>query len=267
MVVEEERGFWEEPFFAPIVRGATAGLAASGIQLILALAQSRRDHEQLTNYLTARHVDGVLLCSLRSDDPLPRQLEACGMPVAMVGAPTGYTPSYGVDLDNSNGARSAALHLLARGRRRLATITGPLDIQAGVDRYTGFRRALTEAGATPGGTKHGDFTRGSGIAAMQALLADDPELDAVFAANDSMAIGALQVLRESGRRVPDDVAVIGFDDSPLAIEADPPLTSVHQPLEEMGHAIARLMVALLNQETVLEPKVIFQPRLVIRQSC
>ncbi|NEE17325.1 LacI family transcriptional regulator [Streptomyces sp. SID7499] len=266
VAVDEERVFWEEPYFSAIVRGATAGLAAAGIQLLLAIAQSRQDRDRLTAFLKARHVDGVLLSSLRGDDPLPSELEQSGIPTVLVGRPTGYVPSWAVDVDNTAGARLAVRHLVERGRRRIATITGPLDIQAGVDRRIGYHEVLEEAGLRPLPEGRGDFTRASGAAAMGELLDGSTELDAVFAASDSMAAGALHVLRQSGRRVPDDVAVVGFDDSPVATEADPPLTSVRQPLEFMGREMARLLIARLNDEPVTDSKVIVRPTLVVRQS-
>ncbi|WP_238431435.1 LacI family DNA-binding transcriptional regulator [Streptomyces cavernae] len=264
VVVTEDKGFWADPFYSQLVRGAQAALAAEGIQLILAIAQSQQEREQLSTFLTGRHIDGVLLTSLHDDDPLPGQLDAGDIPTVMVGAPTGYTPDYGVDLDNADGARRAARHLIERGRRRIAVITGPLGIQASVDRWTGFRDALAEAGLAQGPVEHGDFTLDSGAEAMRRLLLRDDAVDSVFAANDLMAAGALRVLRESRRRVPEDVAVVGFDDSAVATTTDPPLTSVHQPIEEMGREVARLMMARLGREAARERKVVFAPRLVVR---
>jgi len=264
VVVTEEHGFWADPFYSPLVRGAQAALAQEGVQLLLAIAHSQQERERLSDFLTGRHIDGVLLSSLHDDDPLPGRLAAGDIPAVMVGSPTGYSPDYGVDLDNEEGGRRAARHLVERGRRRIAVITGPLGIQAGVDRWTGFRDALAEAGVPQGPVEHGDFTLDSGAEAMRRLLRNDDTMDAVFAANDLMAAGALRVLRESGRRVPEDVAVVGFDDSSVAVTTDPPLTSVHQPIEEMGREVARLMMARLGREPVAERKVVFEPRLVVR---
>ncbi|MFD5784652.1 LacI family DNA-binding transcriptional regulator [Streptomyces sp. NPDC126933] len=266
VAVSQERVFWEEPYFSAIVRGVHTGISGTGLQLLLAIAHSPQEHAQLTNYLTARHVDGVLLSSLRGDDPMPRHLHEAGLPTVMVGAPTGFHPEYGVDLDNHQGARLAVHHLTSRGRRRIATITGPLDTRAGTDRLEGWRTALTDTGLRTDLTAHGDFTAASGAHAMRELLTRAPELDAVFTASDSMAIGALRVLKESGRRIPHDVAVIGFDDSPLATDTDPPLTSIHQPLENMGHHMAHLMIAQLRQEPITQPHITLQPHLVTRHS-
>ncbi|GAA2615710.1 LacI family DNA-binding transcriptional regulator [Streptomyces roseoviolaceus] len=266
VAVEQERVFWEEPYFSAIVRGATAGLADGGIQLLLAIAEPQQDRDRLTAFLKARHVDGVLLSSFRGDDPLPADIEQSGTPTVLVGRPTGYVPGWSVDVDNTEGARLAVRHLVERGRRRIATITGPLDIQAGVDRLAGFHDVLRESGLAPSAVANGNFTQASGVAAMQQLLDQAPELDAVFAASDSMAAGALHALRQEGRQVPEDVAVVGFDDSPVAAETDPPLTSVRQPLEEMGRKMARLMIARLNEGPEAENKLVLRPTLVVRKS-
>ncbi|MFC5669877.1 LacI family DNA-binding transcriptional regulator [Streptomyces incanus] len=266
VAVEQERVFWEEPYFSAVVRGATAGLVDKGIQLLLAIAQSQQDRDRLTAFLKARHVAGVLLSSFRGDDPLPAAIEQSGTPAVLVGRPTCYVPDWSVDVDNAEGARLAVRHLVEQGRRRIATITGPLDIQAGADRRTGFHDALRENGLCPPAEAHGNFTRTSGVVAMQQLLDRLPELDAVFAASNIMAAGALHVLRREGRRVPEDLAVVGFDDSPVAADADPPLTSVRQPLEEMGREMARLLIARLDNTPVAETKLVLRPTLVVRKS-
>nr|WP_202523413.1 LacI family DNA-binding transcriptional regulator [Kitasatospora sp. SID7827] len=265
MAVSED-AVWDEPYFSVLVRGIKRGLAGTGLQLLLAIAQSQPEEEQLLRYLTAQHVDGVLLTSLRGDDPLPRRLEASGIPTVVIGAPTGYDPVHCVDVDNRDGARRAVRHLIGQGRRRIATVTGPQDTRAGVQRLQGFQDALAEAGLTPGPVAHGDFSADSGVLATADLLQLDPELDAVFAASDSMAIGAIRVLKEHGRRIPEDVAVIGFDDSPIAGHTDPPLTSVHQPLERMGREMTRMLIARINGEPVARPVVVFEPQLVVRDS-
>ncbi|MEO5876517.1 MAG: LacI family DNA-binding transcriptional regulator [Streptosporangiaceae bacterium] len=259
VVSESEERIWGEPFFAGIIRGISAGLAETGFQLILAMAQSAADHERLERYLTGQHVDGALLLSLHGDDPLPRHLEERGLPTVMAGSSPGHTPVAYVDADNRGGARQAVRHLLERGRGRIAAIAGPQDMQVGVDRLAGYRDQV--AGDL---VAFGDFSEDSGATAMRDLLARDPLLDAVFAASDPMAIGAMRVLREHGRSVPGDVAVVGFDDSTTARHTDPPLSSVHQPVEAMGRAMAELMVARIQgQET---HPLILDTHLVVRQS-
>ncbi|GAA3196329.1 substrate-binding domain-containing protein [Actinocorallia longicatena] len=169
-----------------------------------------------------------------------------------------------VDTDNAGGAELAVRHLLSLGRRRIATIAGPQDMVAGIDRLAGYRRALNDSDLRSLITT-GDFTRDSGLDAMRQLLRDDPEIDAVFAASDLMALGALQALRAAGRRVPEDVAVIGFDDAPAAACSEPPLSTVRQPIAAMGREPARMVLRLSAGEPVESP-VVFPTELVLRDT-
>jgi DNA-binding LacI/PurR family transcriptional regulator len=151
-----------------------------------------------------------------------------------------------VDCDNRGGAREAVRHLVGLGRRRIAHITGALDQTSAVDRLDGFRDVMADA--DPRLIVESDFTPGGGERAMRELLDRCPDLDGVFAANDLTAAGALRVLRERGRRVPEDVAVIGFDDMlPFTEQADPPLTTVRQDIEGMGRLMARLLLQGLER--------------------
>ena len=235
-----------EPFFAAVVRGISAGVTAAGRQLVLAFAAGQE--RRIERYLTPQHVDGVLLVSLHGDDPLPQQLRARGLPVVLGGRPPrGYDGAY-VDVDNLGGARAGVAHLLQRGRRRIATITGPHDMGAGQDRLAGYRAALAGAGLAedPSLIVEGDFSEVSGVQAMRGLLERRPDVDGVFVANDLMAVGALRALRDAGRRVPEEVAVVGFDDSPVSRVTDPPLSTVRQPVEELGRGMAEMLVRLIS---------------------
>jgi DNA-binding LacI/PurR family transcriptional regulator len=136
---------------------------------------------------------------------------------------------------------------------------------AGVDRLNGYRAALREAGLS-GHAAFGDFTRDSGVRAMHELLATDPELDAVFVASDMMAHGALQALKDAGRRVPEDVAVIGFDDFDISRYSDPPLTTVRQPIVEIGRTMAKQMLGLVNDRIDVPAAVVLPTELVVRES-
>ncbi|WP_017619678.1 substrate-binding domain-containing protein, partial [Nocardiopsis gilva] len=131
------------------------------------------------------------------------------------------------------------------------TITGPQDMVAGVERLRGYERALRETGHQPVPERiaTGDFSYDGGARAMRELLRTAPDLDGVFVASDLMAMAALRVLRDAGRTVPGDVAVVGYDDIPFALHADPPLTTVHQPAEQMGQEMARLLVDRISQTT------------------
>ncbi|MBO2448829.1 LacI family DNA-binding transcriptional regulator [Actinomadura barringtoniae] len=265
VVSESDQRLFAEPYFAGIIRGISAALGDTGLQLLLALARNPEEYARLEHYLTPQHVDGVLLTSLHAEDPLPGKLEAGGVPTVLGGRPPGVSAVSYVDVDNRLGAREAVDHLIARGRRRIATIAGPQDMGVGIDRLTGYRDALAAEGL-PELVAYGDFSEASGIAATKELLQRDPDLDAVFAADDPMALGALRVLRAKGRAVPGDVSVIGFDDSAAAPLAEPPLTTVHQSAEEMGSEMARLLISRIRGEDLTDPVVILRPHLVLRDS-
>jgi DNA-binding LacI/PurR family transcriptional regulator len=264
VIPEPTTRLFGEPFFPRLVRGITETLSAHDLQLVLLAPLTEADEARVERFLVGGHVDGALLVSLHDRDTLPARLVERRLPVVVGGRPPqGVTVSY-VDPDNHEGAMSAVRHLLGQGRRRIATITGPLDMPPSQDRLAGFRLALESAGLHPdaGLEEPGDFSQEAGLAGMRSLLRRRPDLDAVFAASDLMAAGALQALREAGRGVPDDVAVVGFEDSPIATSTLPPLSSVRQPTEEMGREMARL---LLTAERVPR-RVILATELVVRES-
>lgn len=268
VISEPEERIFGEPFFAGVIRGISKAVAASSRQLVLALSQAHGRTSPLDRFLTGQHVDGVLLLSLHDDDALPQLIRERGLPMVLGGCPPGWTGGGYVDVDNRHGARLAVEHLLSRDRSAVATIAGPSDMVAGRDRYEGFRAAIELAGRTvdPSLVEHGDFSQESGQQAMAALLARRPDLDGVFAANDPMAAGALRVLRDAGRRVPEDVSVVGFDDAPLAQLTQPPLTSVHQSPEEMGAEMVALLLARMADPQAAERVTILPTHLVVRGS-
>ncbi|MFE0464422.1 LacI family DNA-binding transcriptional regulator [Kitasatospora sp. NPDC058965] len=263
-VSSDQPGLFADPFFAEVTVGVSSALEQAELELILLLADSARGKERLRRLLGSRRADGVMLMAVHGDDPLVRLAEQTELPVVFGGLPLTGTPRWYVDPDNRGGARSAVEHLLRDGRRTIAMITGQPDLQAAVARERGFREALTLAGLAPAGLAPGEFTRAGGEAAMERLLAEQPGLDAVFAANDNMALGALHALRRHRRRVPDDVAVIGFDDLASAAYADPPLTTVHQPVRALGQEMARVLLAAIDGQ---DPSPLILPtRLTVRES-
>ncbi|WP_037853095.1 LacI family DNA-binding transcriptional regulator [Streptomyces sp. NRRL S-340] len=244
VVPEPETRFFAEPYFSDMLRGVGAELTDTEMQLLLIFAGGDRERRRLAQYLAAHRVDGVLLVSVHADDPLPDLVAQLEIPAVISGPRSAAEALTSVDSDNYGGARSAVEHLLSRGRRRIAHITGHMDVYGAQRRVDGYRDALGDAGL--GVDEHlveqGDFTEEGGRRAMTRLLERAPGLDAVFAGSDVTAAGARQVLRASGRRIPEDVALVGYDDSAIARHMDPPLTSVRQPIEEMGRAMIDLLL-------------------------
>lgn len=270
VVIAEPTGrIFGDPFFAEVLRGISAGLAARQLHLVLVMSQSPEEERWAERYLTSGgHVDGVILFSLHGDDPLPEHLQSHGIPVVVGGEPPhGARVSY-VDNDNHGGAFAAVKHLIEQGRTRIATITGPLDMPAGVTRRLAYRDALRAAGRTLDADleESGGFTREGGQRSMEVLLQRCPDIDAVFAASDLMAAGALSALYAAGRRVPEDVAVVGFDDSIIALSTQPALSSVHQSMAVMGRELVSVLLQTVDSRDHVIRRVVLETELIVRQS-
>ncbi|ROT33015.1 LacI family DNA-binding transcriptional regulator [Micromonospora sp. HM5-17] len=254
-----------DPYIGRVTAGAQEVLRPRNIHLVIIPADPPA-HHMVLRYLRQGHVDGVLLISSHGADPLPQQLVDLGIPAVLSARPGRPVPLSYVDVDQQGGARLAAEHLVGSGRRRLATICGPQDMPAGQDRLAGFRSAVAAQLGVDVPAEQGDFTRSGGEAATHRLLDRHPEIDGLFAANDLMAEGAIRALQERGRRVPEDVGVVGFDDSSAAVESHPQLTTIRQPVEEMAGEMAQLLLARLREPDRTARSVIFNPTLVVRQS-
>ncbi len=250
-VEETEDRLFSDPFFLGVLRATHAAVAEAGLQLVFTAASTAEDNQRFLDYASGRHVDGVLLLSLHGKDELPDQLESQGIPTVLSGRPlTEGSSLFYVDADNVGGARMATEHLLDSGRRTVATVTGPQDMCAGQDRLTGYASTLEDRGLPfrPELVAPGQFSIASGHDAMQRLLEVEPRIDAVFAASDHTAIGAIRAIESSGRRVFDDVAVIGFDDIRDAATMSPGLTTVRQPIAGIGRGMAELLLRRIADE-------------------
>jgi DNA-binding LacI/PurR family transcriptional regulator len=242
-----------DPFFADVVRGVSHEAMAAGLQMTLLMAQSHQDLERIERYLRSAPIDGVLLISEHAaHDPLPAALTRAGMPVVIGGRPLHPDVAIPyVDNDNVGGGRLAARHLLERGRAVVGTVAGPADMAAGIDRLAGFRAGAGRAFRTAR-VERGDFTTVGGQTATRRLLARVPDLDGLFVASDMMAVGALRALRLAGRRVPDDVAVVGFDDIVMATFTEPSLTTVRQRTVLQGRVMARMLLSRTDPGLALD---------------
>jgi DNA-binding LacI/PurR family transcriptional regulator len=265
VVPEPDSRVFSDPFFAGILRGVSLTLAPTSSQLVLLIEPAEGDDQRLLRYLRGGHVDGAIIVSHHGRDNVLQELAQLPLPIVFSARPLGVeVPVASVDVDNVAGARTAVEYLLSKGRRKIGTITGPLDMTAGLDRLTGYKQVVAEAGI-PEAVAYGDFTADGGEQAAVRLFAEHPDLDGLFVASDLMATAALRVLSELGRRVPEHVAVVGFDDSVMATTTTPKLTTVRQPVETLGARLAEIVLAKIGGAQLTSPE-IFSTELIIRGS-
>jgi DNA-binding LacI/PurR family transcriptional regulator len=256
----------DDPFFGRIAGGALAHLGEIDVHMVLRQVSSPAGRERLMSHLRQGDIDGVMLISMYANDPLPRMLTDAHAAAVLFARPAVPLPISFVDVAQQTGAALAADRLVGRGCRHVVTISGPAGTPGGQDRLSGFRDAMARHGHAYVPAAEGNFTQDGGETAMARLLDAHPDLDGVFAANDLMALGAIHVLRDLGRRVPDDVAVIGFDDSRAALAARPQLSTVRQPVEDMAAEMARMLLARIEDPSQPVTSTIFEPALVLRAS-
>ncbi|WP_396653394.1 LacI family DNA-binding transcriptional regulator [Microbacterium sp. WCS2018Hpa-23] len=263
IVPEDTTRFFGDPFFAAIVAGITGALRGSDYLLNLLIA-SDDPGDKMTSFVRNGGVDGALIVSHHTSDAFIDRV-ADAVPVVWGGRPVRIREGdYVVDVDNVAGARTATAHLIETGRTRIATISGPLTMVSSVDRVQGFRGALADAGLSPFAEEAGDYSESSGADAARRILAAGLP-DAIFVASDLMARGALTALRAAGIRVPEDVALVGFDDSSVALSTDPELTTMRQPMYAQGEAMAGVLLSRLAGRDP-EHVTILPTELVVRAS-
>lgn len=261
------QSLFEDPFFPRLMQGISQGCNSYDYTLSLFLLHTPEEEAKLYPRISRRQLlDGVIVTATRVGDPLIPQLLANRVPFVLHGRHEDPRVSF-VDVDNMTGAHTAVTHLVRLGRRRIGLICGPSGSLAAEDRKRGFLNALLERRIPVDESLiiHGDFTESSSFEAMQRLLAHEP--DAVFVASDTMASGALRALRNAGKRVPEEVAVVGFDDMPRAATASPPLTTVRQPIQRAGALAIEMLVDILENGVDPPRRIILPTELVIRNSC
>jgi len=258
----------EDAFLPEVLRGIGAGARRRHYH-ILYQPLDLTDSTTYGDLVREKYADGIILSGPRADDQELVRAYHDGVPLVLLGRMPGMDIPL-VDVDNVKAAEMAVAHLLALGHRRIAMITNaPPSYIASRDRLAGYRQALEAAGLAYDEelVRYGDFTAASGAKAMAELLALSPFPSAVFVASDVVACGALQVIKQHGLRVPDDIALVGFDDIPLACYLDPPLTTVRLPAYELGRAAAEQLIRLLEGENVTERQVLLETELIVRESC
>lgn len=255
------------PFFPELLRGIGAALHEEGYNLLLTMAATpQEERSACLKLLRQRRVDGVLLTSGRVKDRLVDDLLAEEFPFVLVGRVPDERPVYWVNNDNIAVGAMAVAHLLAKGHRRIGLINGPIDMMVALDRQQGYLQALKQAGIQPEPAYQvgGDFTQQGGYLAMQNLLQISEPPSAVFCADDTMAVGALQALRDRG--LVGAIALIGVNDDPLTALIDPPLSTIRIPVFDLGATAARMLVDLLGGKAEGPAQVILPSQLLIRAS-
>jgi len=267
VIPEAVTTLFTDPFFPLLLGGATEACNAHHYQLLLSLFNDPTGQEEMyQRVLHNGYLDGVIVASASLKNPVFSNLLRDRIPFISVGRYPDERVDY-VDVDNVGGARMAVEHLIQLGHRRIATIAGRLDMVHGQDRLEGYRQAL-EARHIPVNEElivEGDYTENGGMVGMQRLLSASP--GAVFVGSDTMAIGALKALRQAGQQVPQDVALIGFDDIPLASAIEPALTTVRQPIRQLGALAVETLLDLIEHPGSGPRRIVLPTQLVIRESC
>jgi DNA-binding LacI/PurR family transcriptional regulator len=252
-------------FGLEIMGGVSSGLSANGYDMLV-VHVNPRETEWAHDYLDTGRVDGfILLTSTRKSDHI-QALVKMGAPFIAWGPPKPGLSHCSVTGDNISGGKLATEHLIRSGRGRIAFLGGPPDELEVQHRFEGYKMALQEVGKSIDSAllAYGDFTDTSGAVAMRSLLEQAPDLDAVFVNSDLMAIEAMNVIREQGRRVPEDIAVVGYDDLSIAAHCNPPLTTIRQNIPLAGRLLAQNLLQYLETSVVTNTSIPVE--LIIRRS-
>jgi LacI family transcriptional regulator len=257
-----------DPYFPRLMQGVAQASNQHNYTLCLFLVSTKQDEEKTIPRLSRKgYIDGVVVQSGQIGDQLIDRVVDSKIPLVIAGRPhNDHNVSY-IDVDNINAAFGAVSHLTRLGRRRIALINGPTTSTVGIDRRSGYLKALAERGFDIDETLmvESDFTEAGGYYAMRQLLTAEP--DAVFAASDIMAIGAIRAIHEAGLSVPENIAVVGFDDIPLAGVADPQLTTIRQPVYQFGYQAVEILIDLIENGIDPPRRIIMDTELIIRETC
>jgi LacI family transcriptional regulator len=267
MVPMRVEALFDDPFFSIVIQGVCAACNRLNRYVMFWLGEPEYERNNIRQFLQNHILDGAIIASMIMDDPLLKGLIGGDLPFILIGRyPENPNVSY-VDVDNQDAAFEVIAHLCRIGHKHIATIAGPYNMIAGHDRLEGYKRALRAYGLPIGDGMivQGDFTEQGGYFAAQQLLPRKP--DAIFAASDRMAVGAMRAIKEAGLKIPDDIAVAGFDDMPFAATTDPPLTTIRQPIHRSGEVAAQTLIDMIDHPITTHHHIILPTALVIRSSC
>jgi LacI family transcriptional regulator len=260
--------FFADPFFPRLTQGIAQACNQYNYTLGLFLVGTKEDEEKIFPRVSRKgFLDGVLVQSGQIGDQLIDRLVNSNIPLVIVGRPFHSNDVSYVDVDNVTAAFNAVNYLIQLGYKRIGTIAGVPDSTVSIDRKEGYLKALLQRGREVDETLmvDGDFTETGGYRAMQRLVPARP--DALFVASDLMTIGAMRAAREAGLCIPEDIAFIGFDDIPMAVLPDPPLTTVRQPIYQFGFKTVETLLDLIENGIKPHRRIILDTELVIRESC
>jgi DNA-binding LacI/PurR family transcriptional regulator len=258
-----------DAFITQILDGVLEIVHKNDLRLLVDIVEPEHQEEAYTEMVRAKRIDGILLSGPRFDDDALMVLGEEGFPTVLIGQLPGPT-FYSVDVDNFSAAKNAVEHLVRLGHTRIVCITNaPQYFTAASDRLKGYQQALTASGISYDDrlVRFGDFDANSGYLQMKSMLERKVKFTAAFVASDSVALGAMAAIREQGLRIPKDIALVGFDDIPIAKFFDPPLTTIHLPAIELGRRAGNLLIKLLKKDHLKQQHVILGTNLVIRESC
>ena len=256
-------------FLTQVLDGLIKTLHQSGLRLLFDIVDPHHQKEAYLQLVRSKHIDGVILSGPQFTDEALQALLEVSFPTVLMGQVPDMD-AYSVDVDNCAASRMAVAHLLGLGHRRIACITNAaITYTAAADRLKGYRQALDAAGVPFDASlvRYGDFTLQSGYLAGKDLLESGVEFSAAFVASDEVALGFHAALRDAGRKAPEDIALVGFDDLPMAYYLDPPLTTVHLPAARLAEEACLMLVSLINGHPPQNRKVILDTHLVVRESC
>lgn len=260
-------GFFTDPYFPYLTQGIAYTCNEHDYIISLFLIQTQEDERKLYPRISRGLLDGVIVQVGVIGDRFIDALLKGTIPSVVVGRPQHHPEASYVDVDNITGAYNAVMHLLQIGRKRVVTITGNMGTTAGLDREEGYRRALRKRGipVEEDLIAHGDFTEISGYYGMQRLLPHEP--DAVFVGSDTMAMGAIRAIKQANLSVPEDIAIVGYDDLPPARMTSPPLTTIHQPIHRVGVKAVEILLDIIQNGKEPPRRIIFDTKLIVRESC
>jgi LacI family transcriptional regulator len=258
---------FSDPFYPLLIQSVSKTSSQRDYSIMLWLASPEFERRTIHQILYNGLIDGVIVSAMPLNDSIIQSLATSNLPFVTIGRNPNDDKTCFIDVDNYTGARNAVDHLYKMGRRRIATIAGPGNVIVGLDRLRGYKDAILEHGLEydPELVVEGDFSDAGGYTATQKLINKNP--DGIFAASDVMAVAAIRALAEAGLKVPEDVAIIGYDDITLASRSVPALTTIRQPIDLMGSSVVNMLIDLIEHPSTATRSLVLPTELIIRSSC